>query len=242
MKSAATRIQKRRLGAVSSRAVARCARAVCGDAAGTPVDGEGSSIGGVACSTGAAEYAVPGPSRAELSRVTGRMQVEAVATAQSAAVRATMMRGWRNGDILRIGHKGAAALAPENTIASLAAALESGVDMVEFDVVDAPDGSLVLAHSHEEIEAGVPRHSTRRSPSWRPRRPARLQPRSSTSRAKASRRESRDALPAARPRSSARSSARFIRQSLRELATVRADLRTGISYPWIGEASRPGGP
>ena len=54
---------------------------------------------------------------------------------------------------LRIGHKGAAALAPENTIGSLAAALEVGVDMVEFDVVDAPDGTLVLAHSHEEIQA-----------------------------------------------------------------------------------------
>lgn len=52
---------------------------------------------------------------------------------------------------LRVSHKGAAALAPENTIASLAAALEHEIDMVEFDVVDAPDGSLVLAHSREEI-------------------------------------------------------------------------------------------
>jgi glycerophosphoryl diester phosphodiesterase len=57
---------------------------------------------------------------------------------------------------LRIGHKGAAALAPENTIASLGAALEHGVDMVEFDVVDAPDGTLVLAHSREEIVAAAP--------------------------------------------------------------------------------------
>ena len=52
---------------------------------------------------------------------------------------------------LRVGHKGAAALAPENTIASLAAALEHRVDIVEFDVVDAPGGGIVLAHSHEEI-------------------------------------------------------------------------------------------
>jgi glycerophosphoryl diester phosphodiesterase len=52
---------------------------------------------------------------------------------------------------VRVGHKGAAALAPENTIASLAAALGAGVDMIEFDVVDAPGGTLVLAHSHEEI-------------------------------------------------------------------------------------------
>jgi glycerophosphoryl diester phosphodiesterase len=57
---------------------------------------------------------------------------------------------------VRVGHKGAAALAPENTIASLAAALEHGVDMIEFDVVDAPDGRLVLAHSHEEIAPEAP--------------------------------------------------------------------------------------
>jgi glycerophosphoryl diester phosphodiesterase len=54
--------------------------------------------------------------------------------------------------LIRIGHKGAASLAPENTLSSIAAAIEHGVDMVEFDVVDAPDGRLVLAHSREEIE------------------------------------------------------------------------------------------
>jgi glycerophosphoryl diester phosphodiesterase len=57
-----------------------------------------------------------------------------------------------NARYVRVGHKGAAALAPENTIASLGAALAYGVDMVEFDVVDAADGTLVLAHSREEIE------------------------------------------------------------------------------------------
>jgi glycerophosphoryl diester phosphodiesterase len=62
----------------------------------------------------------------------------------------------RSSEYLRVGHKGAAALAPENTIASLAAALEQGVDIVEFDVVDAPDGMLVLGHSHEEIDPGSP--------------------------------------------------------------------------------------
>lgn len=57
---------------------------------------------------------------------------------------------------VRIGHKGAAALAPENTIESIGAALEQGVDVVEIDVVDRPDGSLVLAHSHEEIHSDAP--------------------------------------------------------------------------------------
>ena len=36
--------------------------------------------------------------------------------------------------MLRIGHRGAAALAPENTIPAMRAAIEAGVDMVEFDV------------------------------------------------------------------------------------------------------------
>jgi glycerophosphoryl diester phosphodiesterase len=53
----------------------------------------------------------------------------------------------RGEGMIRIGHKGAAALAPENTLRSLEAAIEVGVDVVEFDVVD----SLVLAHSQHEI-------------------------------------------------------------------------------------------
>lgn len=46
----------------------------------------------------------------------------------------------------RIGHGGASALAPGNTLASFDAALEVGVDMVEFDVRGCR-GELVLAHT-----------------------------------------------------------------------------------------------
>jgi len=46
----------------------------------------------------------------------------------------------------RIGHGGASALAPANTLASFDAALEVGVDMVEFDVREWR-GELVLAHT-----------------------------------------------------------------------------------------------
>ena len=46
----------------------------------------------------------------------------------------------------RIGHGGASALAPANTLASFDAALEVGVDMVEFDV-RAHRGEVVLAHT-----------------------------------------------------------------------------------------------
>jgi glycerophosphoryl diester phosphodiesterase len=46
----------------------------------------------------------------------------------------------------RIGHGGASALAPANTLASFDAALEIGVDMIEFDV-RACRGELLLAHT-----------------------------------------------------------------------------------------------
>ncbi|MGZ4185083.1 MAG: glycerophosphodiester phosphodiesterase [Solirubrobacteraceae bacterium] len=46
----------------------------------------------------------------------------------------------------RIGHGGASALAPANTLASFDAAHDVGVDMVEFDV-RAWHGELVLAHT-----------------------------------------------------------------------------------------------
>jgi hypothetical protein len=46
----------------------------------------------------------------------------------------------------RVGHGGASALAPANTLASFEAAREVGVDMVEFDV-RAWQGELVLAHT-----------------------------------------------------------------------------------------------
>jgi glycerophosphoryl diester phosphodiesterase len=60
--------------------------------------------------------------------------------------------GRRPGRILRIGHRGAAALEPENTIRSFERAIELGVDFVEFDVFDLEDGTLVLAHSNNLLE------------------------------------------------------------------------------------------
>ena len=46
----------------------------------------------------------------------------------------------------RIGHGGASAIAPENTLASFDAARTVGVDMIEFDVRERR-GELVLAHT-----------------------------------------------------------------------------------------------
>ena len=62
-----------------------------------------------------------------------------------------------DGRVLRIGHRGAAALAPENTLPSFRAAVAAGVDLIEFDVLDLPRGPLVLAHSDhlDEVSHGA---------------------------------------------------------------------------------------
>ena len=61
----------------------------------------------------------------------------------------------RDGRPLRIGHRGAAALAPENTLDSIALAVELGCDLVEFDV-HAVEGTLVLAHDRPRSADGLP--------------------------------------------------------------------------------------
>jgi glycerophosphoryl diester phosphodiesterase len=61
--------------------------------------------------------------------------------------------------VKRIGHKGADLLVPGNTLASFDAALEAGVDMIEFDVLpdlgpdglpDTARGRLLLSHDYED--------------------------------------------------------------------------------------------
>lgn len=54
--------------------------------------------------------------------------------------------------MLRVGHRGAALLAPENTLRSFEAALAHDVDAIEFDVLDLVGGPLVLAHSNDLSE------------------------------------------------------------------------------------------
>lgn len=61
------------------------------------------------------------------------------------------LRRAADGRPLVIGHRGAKAVAPENTLASLQAALDAGVDIVEFDI--AP--GLLLGHSLEELPEDV---------------------------------------------------------------------------------------
>jgi glycerophosphoryl diester phosphodiesterase len=62
----------------------------------------------------------------------------------------------RNGRPLRIGHRGAPALAPENTLPSFRAALDAGVDLIEFDVIAGPEGGLLVAHGLEDVGPETP--------------------------------------------------------------------------------------
>jgi glycerophosphoryl diester phosphodiesterase len=59
----------------------------------------------------------------------------------------------REGRPLRVGHRGAAALAPENTLEAFEAALAHGVDAIEFDVVRGEDR---LEVAHEPGARGAP--------------------------------------------------------------------------------------
>jgi glycerophosphoryl diester phosphodiesterase len=61
-----------------------------------------------------------------------------------------LLRGARG--VVRVGHRGAAALAPENSLAAIEAAAACGADAVELDVLD----GLVVAHG-PEVPAGAPR-------------------------------------------------------------------------------------
>ena len=65
-----------------------------------------------------------------------------------------LLRG--DGALIRVGHRGAAALAPENTLASFEAALAHGVDAIEFDVVDPGRGPLLVGHSLGELGPSPP--------------------------------------------------------------------------------------
>jgi glycerophosphoryl diester phosphodiesterase len=57
----------------------------------------------------------------------------------------------------RVGHKGADLIAPGNTRASFDAALATGVDMIEFDVLPERGGDrLLLAHDYEDAASRDP--------------------------------------------------------------------------------------
>src|SRR3954452_12546940 len=56
----------------------------------------------------------------------------------------------------RVGHKGADLVAPGNTPANFEAALEHGVDMIEFDILRTREGRLVLPHHSDDAANRTP--------------------------------------------------------------------------------------
>src|SRR5688572_25273908 len=54
------------------------------------------------------------------------------------------------GTYRRIGHKGADAVTPGNTIDSFIAGVDLGVDMIELDVLRDREGRLVIAHDYHD--------------------------------------------------------------------------------------------
>jgi glycerophosphoryl diester phosphodiesterase len=56
-----------------------------------------------------------------------------------------------DGPPIKIGHRGAASLAPENTLDALRAGIAERCEYVEFDVLSDAGGELVLAHSRHEV-------------------------------------------------------------------------------------------
>jgi glycerophosphoryl diester phosphodiesterase len=60
------------------------------------------------------------------------------------------------GAFARVGHRGASALAPENTLEALQLAVELGCDMLEFDVLARDDGTVMLAHELRLVGPDAP--------------------------------------------------------------------------------------
>jgi glycerophosphoryl diester phosphodiesterase len=55
------------------------------------------------------------------------------------------------GAFARVGHRGASALAPENTLEAFLLAAELGCDMLELDVLAQNDGTIVVAHDPRHL-------------------------------------------------------------------------------------------
>lgn len=61
--------------------------------------------------------------------------------------------------MLIIGHRGAAGLAPENTLESLTAGMDAGADILEFDIRSTADHTLILAHDARLHGLTIRKHS-----------------------------------------------------------------------------------
>ena len=116
------------------------------------------------CGSRIDERVLWGPVEGESARAAG-LSARVLATLIAIACVATAAVGWwllaasRLPDkALVVAHRGAAGRAPENTLASIRAAIEDGADWIEIDVQETVDGEVVVVHDSDFMKlAGVSR-------------------------------------------------------------------------------------
>lgn len=104
----------------------------------------------------------PAPDQAPPTKVVGLglalatlFVVSGFGTVQS--LRTLSDRLGRDAEVAVIAHRGAAALRPENTMASVTKAIEDGANWIEIDVQETADGQVVVAHDSDFMKvAGNP--------------------------------------------------------------------------------------
>jgi glycerophosphoryl diester phosphodiesterase len=87
----------------------------------------------------------------------GLLTTLAVAALLAALVGLVLIKSVRvDSEVEIIAHRGAAAVAPENTLAAFESAIEAGADWVELDVLETADGEVVVVHDRDLMRvAGV---------------------------------------------------------------------------------------
>ncbi|TMV10270.1 glycerophosphodiester phosphodiesterase [Ruegeria sediminis] len=91
------------------------------------------------------------------SRLIGLAALSGLAVLAGTWLSANMLERVQTQDEVEvIGHRGAAASRPENTMASVLKAIDDGADWVEIDVQETADGEVVVAHDSDFMKlAGV---------------------------------------------------------------------------------------
>jgi glycerophosphoryl diester phosphodiesterase len=102
-----------------------------------------------------AEALVPAAGvRFSFGRIVGAL---VLVSAIAGALGAFLLRGLHgNGEVVVIAHRGAAASAPENTLAAVDRAVQQGADYVEIDVQETADDEIAVLHDSDLMKvAGV---------------------------------------------------------------------------------------
>ncbi|MEJ2402612.1 MAG: glycerophosphodiester phosphodiesterase family protein, partial [Xanthomonadales bacterium] len=82
------------------------------------------------------------------------LAVVALAVVAAGAAYALVNQLQLEGETAVMAHRGASAAAPENTLAAIRGAIESGADWVEIDVQETADGEIVVVHDSDLKKIG----------------------------------------------------------------------------------------